>query len=421
MKGRFIPRVMTAVMVVGLMAAMQLKVSAQTPPTPVVIDVSTLTTTAWQTNNSSNYTESQWTYWWSNGEGQLELSSANGNYTLTGIKSDFRVFVTQFATNANVTFEDLEITRYSSSSTVFSILADATINLVGTNVLNGTMSVNAGRICTVTGSGSLTATGSTISASIETGNSATLSLTDTATVNAGNTTNPGGFGVQYRNATLIEVGETATLNAIGSNAGIGSSFSSGYGGNLTLKSDGIITAKSTSTTSSVFYNGISVNDGYTLTLYGKGSITATGWNNSVRTDQNIMMGDSITLTMINSNTGSAHTNTFQKAIPASLREWELTGGASTSSPPTDATINVSVAAGQTGTIKRGRGAVKPGDINGNGIVNVFVLVALLDHLNGDAILAGDSLLAADANEDGVVNIFDLVAILDHINGTTLLW
>ena len=64
---------------------------------------------------------------------------------------------------------------------------------------------------------------------------------------------------------------------------------------------------------------------------------------------------------------------------------------------------------------------KPGDITGTGSINIFDLVALLDHLNGDTILTGDALIAADANGDGVVNIFDLVAILDHINGTTLLW
>jgi hypothetical protein len=64
---------------------------------------------------------------------------------------------------------------------------------------------------------------------------------------------------------------------------------------------------------------------------------------------------------------------------------------------------------------------KPGDITGDGVINLFDMVAILDHLNGEVILSDDALFAADANQDGIVNIFDLVAILDHLNGTTLLW
>ncbi|MEA2062160.1 MAG: cohesin domain-containing protein [Gemmatimonadota bacterium] len=57
-------------------------------------------------------------------------------------------------------------------------------------------------------------------------------------------------------------------------------------------------------------------------------------------------------------------------------------------------------------------AVIPGDANGDGNVNIFDLLGLLQVLSGSAEPAHGS----DANEDGVVNIFDLLALLSLLTG-----
>ena len=51
--------------------------------------------------------------------------------------------------------------------------------------------------------------------------------------------------------------------------------------------------------------------------------------------------------------------------------------------------------------------VKPGDVDGDGAVNIFDLLGLLQVLSGAAEPSG----GADANEDGATNIFDLLALL----------
>jgi len=52
-------------------------------------------------------------------------------------------------------------------------------------------------------------------------------------------------------------------------------------------------------------------------------------------------------------------------------------------------------------------AVEPGDVDGDGVVNIFDLLGLLQVLSG----AGEPSAGSDANSDGTTNIFDLLALL----------
>ena len=64
---------------------------------------------------------------------------------------------------------------------------------------------------------------------------------------------------------------------------------------------------------------------------------------------------------------------------------------------------------------------KPGDVNGDGVIDFDDILAVLDHYNGIYLLTGDKFLAADINDDGVIDFDDILAILDHYNGIKLLW
>ena len=59
-----------------------------------------------------------------------------------------------------------------------------------------------------------------------------------------------------------------------------------------------------------------------------------------------------------------------------------------------------------------------GDINGDGIVNIGDVTAVLNHYLGTALLADPSI--ANVNGDDVVNIGDVTAVLNHYLGTALL-
>jgi len=132
--------------------------------TPVTIDVSTLGGT--DANNNAASTESNWQY--NASQKRLHLTSANGNYTLTGTNADLCFDLgsgTLFATNANVTFNGLNTKGVTTPVGCYLSADGVTITLIGDNYLEGndctfviSPSVN---VCTITSSagGKLTAKG----------------------------------------------------------------------------------------------------------------------------------------------------------------------------------------------------------------------------------------------------------------------
>lgn len=58
----------------------------------------------------------------------------------------------------------------------------------------------------------------------------------------------------------------------------------------------------------------------------------------------------------------------------------------------------------------------PGDIDANGVVNLFDLMRCLNHVSGKTLLAGDTFVAADVDQNGIVNLFDLMRILNYVSG-----
>ena len=61
-------------------------------------------------------------------------------------------------------------------------------------------------------------------------------------------------------------------------------------------------------------------------------------------------------------------------------------------------------------------AIIPGDVNGDGVVDIFDVRRILDHISGINPLTGNALIAADMNGDGEIDIFDVRRILDRISG-----
>lgn len=57
-----------------------------------------------------------------------------------------------------------------------------------------------------------------------------------------------------------------------------------------------------------------------------------------------------------------------------------------------------------------------GDIDTNGVVNLFDLMQCLNHVSGKTILTGDSFMAADVDQNGIVDLFDLMRILNYVSG-----
>ena len=60
------------------------------------------------------------------------------------------------------------------------------------------------------------------------------------------------------------------------------------------------------------------------------------------------------------------------------------------------------------------GDVMKGDVNGDGNINIFDALMVLQHIKGDIDLS--DVPAADVNGDGNINIFDALMILQHIKG-----
>lgn len=60
--------------------------------------------------------------------------------------------------------------------------------------------------------------------------------------------------------------------------------------------------------------------------------------------------------------------------------------------------------------------VIPGDIDANGVVNLFDMMRCLNHISGKATLTDDAFTAADIDQNGIVNLFDLMRILNYVSG-----
>ncbi|MBQ4065643.1 MAG: hypothetical protein IJD10_06045, partial [Clostridia bacterium] len=61
-----------------------------------------------------------------------------------------------------------------------------------------------------------------------------------------------------------------------------------------------------------------------------------------------------------------------------------------------------------------------GDASGDGAIDLFDLMALLDHVNGDSTLEGVFMTAGLIVNEEEVDLFDLMTLLDHINGDCIL-
>jgi hypothetical protein len=64
--------------------------------------------------------------------------------------------------------------------------------------------------------------------------------------------------------------------------------------------------------------------------------------------------------------------------------------------------------------------VKLGDVDDDGSINIFDIMAIRDQIFGAKELDDNAKKRADTTGDGIINIFDIMAIRDHIFGTALL-
>lgn len=60
--------------------------------------------------------------------------------------------------------------------------------------------------------------------------------------------------------------------------------------------------------------------------------------------------------------------------------------------------------------------VIPGDIDANGVVNLFDLMQCLNHVSGKTVLTDNAFTAADVDQNGGVDLFDLMRILNYVSG-----
>jgi len=61
-----------------------------------------------------------------------------------------------------------------------------------------------------------------------------------------------------------------------------------------------------------------------------------------------------------------------------------------------------------------------GDIYSDGNIDIFDLMSLMDHVNGDAILEGVFLTAGLVYNEEEADIFDLMTLMDHVNGDAMI-
>ncbi|SFB67753.1 hypothetical protein SAMN02910406_00198 [Ruminococcus albus] len=62
----------------------------------------------------------------------------------------------------------------------------------------------------------------------------------------------------------------------------------------------------------------------------------------------------------------------------------------------------------------------PGDVNGDGNINVTDITKVAAHVKGKKILDEKGMKAADVNKDGNVNVTDIIRIAAHVKGKNLI-
>lgn len=118
------------------------------------------------------------------------------------------------------------------------------------------------------------------------------------------------------------------------------------------------------------------------------------------------------LPTFNSGSGIVVTLTFQVASGASPGATSpLTLSAISASDRNANSVGITA---QNGTFTVS--AVRRGDINQDGVINVQDLIMLIRHLTGESPLTGAALQAADVNGDGQVNVQDVVRLIQHLTG-----
>ena len=62
-----------------------------------------------------------------------------------------------------------------------------------------------------------------------------------------------------------------------------------------------------------------------------------------------------------------------------------------------------------------------GDTTGDGEIDIFDILQMLDHVNGDLKLTGIFEKAGLVVNTDEIDIFDALAVLDHVNGDANIW
>ena len=209
---KFISALLFLAMVFSLFAAMPL--TAYAAPATINIGTTdggaTIGGSAKLTSNPAG--QDAWNYDAANK--RLYLTAPGGNYTLTGTNSNLCIFIETTATNANITLNGVNITSTNNYDCI-EINSNCTVTLLGTNTIvsnNTGFTVWNQVICTINGSGSLTATTTSSRINYEAGifidTLTTLRITGTVSVTAegsGATHAIGPFG-------SLLLGDTAALS-----------------------------------------------------------------------------------------------------------------------------------------------------------------------------------------------------------------
>ena len=366
---------MLCMLVMGLLAMPSL--SAQTP---VTIDISTLG--SYGINNSSKPIESQWSYAVGSTR-YIQLTSANGSYTLVGTNSNLVMSVSSSATGANVIFDN--VNSKNTATYAFAVSTDdVTLTLIGSNFLEGrdciSVSSSSGLTVGSSSGGSLTLKIPQVSSGINMN-----TLPGSSLIISGNAEVTVESSIRFASGGTIDVEANATLHV-----------KSGLFPSAVVLTDitainvnGILNVENT------VYGGIS---GNMLAVTGTGLVSIKGEtygidvsileledcnviaegvsDEAISTLNNIKMNNDAKLT-IKTDIGEIHA--FEASDPTSTYKWELTT-ATTTDALTNAVISVAVAAGQIGTIERKKAneitytiiatAKGRGEINPNGFITV---------------------------------------------------